>query len=249
MNPTERFSQRAQDYVAARPSYPDGALDALFGGLGDPRDLTVADLGAGTGISSRLLAARGAQVIAVEPNAKMREAAQPHPNVTWCAGTAEATGLDEASVDLVTVFQAFHWFDHADALREMLRILRPGGRGAVVYNERDEADPFTAAYGELVRRYALDETEERRAHALDVFARFRGWHRIRRSEVPNEQFLDVEGVVARARSSSYLPQTGAVADELHAALRALAAAYLVDGRVTMRMQTIVVTGEAGADGA
>ena len=249
MNPTQRFTKRAQDYAAARPSYPDAALDALFAGLGDPRELTVADLGAGTGISSRLLAERGAQVIAVEPNAKMREAAQPHPNVSWCAGTAEATGLDEASIDLVTAFQAFHWFDHADALREMLRILRPAGRAAVIYNERDDGDPFTAAYGDLVRRYALDETEARRAHGLDVFQSFRAWHTQRLSEVPNAQFLDTEGVVARARSSSYLPQTGPLADELHAALRALAATYAVDGLVALRMKTIVVTGDTGTDGA
>ena len=248
MSFTERFADRAADYVAGRPSYPAAALDALFDGLGDAQDVLAADLGAGTGISSRLLAERGARVLAIEPNQAMREAAEPHPRVEWIAGTAEWTGLDEASIDLVTAFQAFHWFDHAKALHEMVRILRPGGRAAVVYNERDESDPFTAAYGDLVRAYATDETERRRADALDAFAAFEGWRMRRRIEVRNEQPLDIDGVLARARSTSYLPKTGPKADELHAAVRALFAQHARDGRVVMAMRTIVVIGDVGADG-
>ena len=90
-----------------------------------PRDVFAADLGAGTGISSRLLAERGAHVLAIEPNQAMREAAEPHPHVEWVAARRNATGLHEASVDLVTAFQAFHWFDHAEGAREIVRILRP----------------------------------------------------------------------------------------------------------------------------
>ncbi len=248
MSFTERFGDRAGDYVAGRPSYPAEALDALFDGLGDARDVLAADLGAGTGISSRLLAERGAQVLAIEPNQAMREAAEPHPRVEWIAGTAEWTGLDEASIDLVTAFQAFHWFDQAKALREMVRILRPGGRAAVIYNERDEHDPFTAAYGHIVRAYQTDETERRRADALQLFAAFEGWHTRGRIEVRNEQSQDQEGVLARARSSSYLPKTGPKADELHAAVRVLFARHAANGRVVMTMRTIVAIGDVGADG-
>ncbi len=248
MSFTERFADRATDYVAGRPSYPAAALAALFVGLGDARDVLVADLGAGTGISARLLAERGAQVLAIEPNQAMREAAEPHPHVEWVTGTAESTGLDEASIDLVTAFQAFHWFDHAKALREMVRVLRPGGRAAVIYNERDENDPFTAAYGDLVRAYTLDDTERRRADGLEAFAAFEGWHARRRIEVRNEQPQDLDGVLARARSSSYLPKTGPRADELHAAVRTLFAQYARDGRVIMTMRTIVAIGDVGADG-
>ena len=248
MSFTGRFADRATDYVAGRPSYPAAALDALFDGLGDASGVLAVDLGAGTGISSRLLADRGAQVLAIEPNAAMRDAAEPHPRVEWIAGTAESTGLDEASADLVTAFQAFHWFDHAKALREIVRILRPGGRAAVIYNERDESDPFTTAYGDLVRAYQLDETERRRADGLEAFAAFEGWHAKRRIEVRNEQAQDLDGVLARARSSSYLPKTGPAADELHEAIRALVAQHARDGRVVMVMRTIVVTGDVGADG-
>jgi SAM-dependent methyltransferase len=248
MSFTERFADRAADYVAGRPSYPAAALDALFDGLGDPQDVLAADLGAGTGISSRLLAERGAQVLAVEPNAAMREAAEPHPRVEWVAGSAEWTGFGEASIDLVTAFQAFHWFDDAKALREMVRILRPGGRAAVIYNERDESDPFTAAYGDLVRAYQTDETERRRAGGLEAFAAFEGWQTKRRMEVRNEQSLDLDGVLARARSTSYLPKEGLKADELHDAIRALVARFARDGQIVMTMRTIVVTGDAGAGG-
>jgi ubiquinone/menaquinone biosynthesis C-methylase UbiE len=245
----ERFTGRADAYVAGRPGYPAAAIDVLFEGLGDPREVVAADLGAGTGISTRLLAERGATVLALEPNQAMREAAEPHARVEWLPGTAEATGLGEASIDLVTAFQAFHWFDHAPALREMVRILRPGGRAAVVYNERDERDPFTAAYGDLVRRYQTDETERRRADGLAAFAAFEGWHAPRRVEVRNEHELDLDGVLARVRSTSYLPKTGALAQELEKAILALAAQHARDGRVVMVMRTIVFIGDVGADGA
>ena len=246
MSFTGRFTERADDYAAARPSYPDAVLDVLFDGLGDPREVVVADLGAGTGISSRLLAQRGAHVIAIEPNEPMRAAAEPDPNVEWRDGTAEHTGLEEADIDLVTAFQAFHWFDHTQALDEIVRILRPGGRAAVVYNERDESDPFTAAYGAIVRRFRTDETERRRADGLAAFAAFEGWVAKRRIELRNGQSLDAEGVLARSRSTSYLPKAGPLADELHAAVRALVAEHAKDGRVTMALRTIVVAADVGA---
>ena len=248
MNPTGRFTDRASDYAAARPSYPAEALDAIFAEMGDAAALTVADLGAGTGISSRLLADRGARVLAVEPNAAMREAAAPHAGVTWLAATAEATGLDEASVDVVTVFQAFHWFDHRRALREIVRILRPGGRGAVVYNERDESDPFTAAYGDLVRHFRTDDTEQRRADGLEAFAQFEAWHAPRRLRFSNAQELDRNGLVARTRSSSYLPKEGRAGEELYSELGRLFTQYARDGKVTLLMETIVARGDTGGDG-
>jgi SAM-dependent methyltransferase len=248
MSFTERFSDRAGDYVSGRPSYPPAVLDVLFDGLGDPADVVAADLGAGTGISSRLLAERGARVLAVEPNQAMRDAAEPHPRVEWIAARAEATGLHEASVDLVTAFQAFHWFHQRAALDEMIRILRPAGRAALIYNERDETDAFTAAYGDLVRRFQTDETERRRADGLEAFAAFEAWKDKRRAEVRNDHVLDLDGVLARARSTSYLPKDGVAGKELHEAIGALVARFVRDGRVTMVMRTIVVTGDAGAAG-
>jgi SAM-dependent methyltransferase len=246
---TERFTSRAEAYASGRPSYPQAALDVLLEGLGDPSDVLVADLGAGTGISARLLAARGARVLAIEPNQAMREAAAPDPRVEWIAASAEWTGLAEASVDLVTAFQAFHWFDPRKALDEIVRILRPGGRAAVIYNGRDESDPFSAGYGDLVRRFQTDETERSRIDGIATFTAFPIWHGgPRRTEVANEQQLDLDGVLARARSTSYLPKEGPAGDELNAALRALFARHAHAGRVTMKLTTVVVAGDVGADG-
>lgn len=246
MSFTGRFSDRADDYTAGRPSYPDAAVDMLFDGLGEPGDVVAVDLGAGTGISSRLLAERGATVIAVEPNQAMRDAAEPHPRVEWVAGSAEWTGLAEASADLVTAFQAFHWFDHAQALEEIVRITRPGGRAAVIYNERDENDPFTAAYGAIVRKFQTDETERRRADGLEAFAAFEGWVAKRRAAFRNEHRLGADALAARVGSTSYLPKTGAAAGRLRDEVRALFAQHARDGAVVMVMRTIVVAGDVGA---
>ena len=146
MNPLSRFSDRAADYAKYRPSYPDEAIAILLEGLGNPSQLLAADIGAGTGISSPLLAQRGVRVIAIEPNEAMREAASPHPLVEFQDGAAEATNLPDTSVDLVTCFQAFHWFNPEPTLEVFHRILKPTGRLAVVWNDRDRNNELTQSY-------------------------------------------------------------------------------------------------------
>jgi SAM-dependent methyltransferase len=236
---TERFSDLAGAYVAARPSYPPESVDVIIEGLGDPASLAVADLGAGTGISSRVIAARGPFVYAIEPNAKMREAAAADARVRWVDGTAEATTLPDASVDVVAAFQAWHWVDHAPGVAEARRILRPGGRLAAIYNERDERDPFTAAYGTVIMKYATDATEQRRANALAAFGEIEP-ARTKRFEYGNVQHLDRAGLHQRAESSSYLPQKNDVARAMHAELDNLFDVSQKDGVVNMRLVTLVV---------
>src|SRR5688572_25218508 len=107
LDPRNRFSDRANDYAKCRPDYSDEAVRAILDGFDRPR---VADVGAGTGISSRRLAHNGARVMAIEPNRSMIEAAEAHEDVEFIVASAEMTTLDDASVDIVTCFQAFHWF-------------------------------------------------------------------------------------------------------------------------------------------
>src|SRR5262245_840572 len=126
MDPTERFSARADAYARARPSYPQAVFDVLREHYTLAEGTVGADLGAGTGIFSRLLLEAGAVVFAVEPNADMRlEAERSVPSARApffrsIAARAEETSLPAASIDLVTAAQAFHWFDIEQARRECL---------------------------------------------------------------------------------------------------------------------------------
>jgi SAM-dependent methyltransferase len=205
MRSTQRFGERAPAYASYRPSYPDEAIDAVLAGVGNPGQLVIADVGAGTGISSRLFADRCARVIAIEPNAAMRGVASHHPRVQWRDGAAEDTGLADASVDVVVACQAFHWFATPTAMNEFARVARK--RVAILQYERDERGAFTKAYGDVVRAYARDDTEALRMRALATFAGFpKG--RMTQAAFTSMQKLDLDGVIGRAASSSYLPNGG-----------------------------------------
>lgn len=143
------FSRGARQYAAARPGYPPEVVDwAVPAGA-----RTVLDLGAGTGKLTAVLVARGLDVVAVEPSDEMRAIlAESLPTVRALAGSAESVGLPDASVDAVTVAQAWHWFDPVAASQEIARALRPGGWLTVLWNVRDDDEPWVAAFTEIVQR-------------------------------------------------------------------------------------------------
>ena len=159
MSAPDRFLGRAGVYAAARPSYPQALGEWMMerGLLSGP----VTDIGAGTGLFTRLLLAHGARVHAVEPNPEMRaqleEALRSELEsgyLTVQDGTSEATGLPDASVSLITAAQAAHWFSPEPTVREFRRVLRPGGHVLLVWNDwRGEDVPFNRAYGEVVRGF------------------------------------------------------------------------------------------------
>lgn len=239
-NATERFSERATAYGQHRPTYPKPAIDALLRGLGSEDHLIVADVGAGTGISANLLAQRVANVIAVEPNAAMRGKGEPRPNVHWEDGSAEALPLPDKSVDLAVAFQAFHWFDPLRAFAEFARVSRR--RVALVQYERDESQPFSAAYAAIVRRYATDDTEALRLRTMETFKKLAGGA-LRESVVPSKQRLTLEGVIGRVDSSSYLPREGEAAQALRAEMRGLFDRFARDGYVEMAMNVYVLAAD------
>ena len=239
MDSRERFGSRAENYATYRPTHAPEAVDAVLEGLGDPADLVVADIGAGTGLSSELFAERGATVIAIEPNAAMRAKAKLDARVAWRDGSAEATGLQDKSADLVVACQAFHWFATPQAMAELTRVARR--RIAVLQYERDERDTFTAAYGEIVRRYATDDTEELRRRGLAFFESYPGARLV--CSPTSTQQLDLAALVGRAASSSYLPASGAMGDRLVADLHALFDRFQRDGHVTMHLVTYALTAD------
>ncbi|MBD2088395.1 class I SAM-dependent methyltransferase [Microcoleus sp. FACHB-1515] len=244
-NPRDRFSNRAEDYSRYRPTYPTEAIDWTLDGLSDPATLTIADIGAGTGISSRLLGDRGATVWAIEPNETMRSAAEPHPRVEFRSGTAEATGLDANCVDLITCCQSFHWFEPIATLQEFHRILRSGGRVALMWNERDQADPFTAEHTAVIRKAAatdfFDHPSRKSADPLSESDRFTDY---RKQSFPNQQPLSLDAMIGLALSASYIPKSGAVYEQLLVDLRDLFDRWNQNSIVTLVYQTNVYLAEA-----
>jgi ubiquinone/menaquinone biosynthesis C-methylase UbiE len=145
------FARTAALYERARPEYAPAAVAYLVERLGLGPGRTVLDLGAGTGKLSRALVTSGARVIAVEPLAEMR--AHVPAGIETLAGTAEKIPLEDDTVDAVTVAQAFHWFDEDAAGAEIRRVLRAGGMLGLVSNRRDDSDPTTRAFGEILARH------------------------------------------------------------------------------------------------
>src|SRR5262249_53348169 len=161
------FTELADCYARCRPGYPEAALDDLLTRCGLNAASLVVDVGCGTGISSRQMAARGVPVLGIEPNRAMLAQAlrdtpaDAMPLLRYQAGQAEATGLADGAASLVLAAQAFHWFDANGALREFHRILRPSGWVALLWNERDDTDAFTAAYGAVIRSHPEAAAVER----------------------------------------------------------------------------------------
>jgi len=149
--PANAFGLAAEDYERARPTYPPEAIALLEREVGVGPGARVCDLAAGTGKLTRLLAATGAEVVAVEPVPGMRDALTVVvPGVDAHDGTAEAIPFPDGSFDVVTVAQAFHWFRFDEALAEITRVLRPGGRLAVLFNERDARVPWVAEWNQAI---------------------------------------------------------------------------------------------------
>lgn len=252
-DPTERFSDRASDYVKARPSYPPELLGILRAECGLGERSIVADLGSGTGIFTRLLLESGARVHAVEPNDEMRAAAErelgANPRFASVRGRAEATTLPPASIDLATAAQAFHWFDVEATRRELVRIVKPGKHVALVWNDRDvKSTAFLRDFEALLVAHCPKYPElQGKADATAKFDAVFGAGRWQRTMLPNDQRLDREGLVARVMSASYAPKTGTREhDAIVLALGALHDRYAEGGTVRIAYGTVVVHGRIGA---
>jgi SAM-dependent methyltransferase len=249
-HPTERFSSRVENYVQFRPSYPPALLADLESLDALTPSSVVVDVGAGTGLLTKLFLDHGNRVLGVEPNEPMRKAGQhflkPYPLFTSINGTAEHTTLPSSSFDLVVAGQAFHWFDRDKARDEFRRILHLPAWVALIWNERDlAASPFQAGYEQLVQTYAHDyhEVDHRRINAAVIADFFGGSDRFHLFTHQNHQPLTPDQIRGRWLSSSYAPAPGHPRhEESLAALNTLITTHLRGPTLPFAYQTKMYVG-------
>jgi SAM-dependent methyltransferase len=225
------FSRAAAEYERGRPGYPAAVLEPL----GLSRGLVVLDLAAGTGKLTRMLAGSGARVIAVEPVAEMR-AALP-ASVEVLDGTAERIPLGDGSVDLVTVAQAFHWFDGDAALAEIQRVLRPNGRLALLWNHRVEDAPANVAIDAIVDPHLAGVPTHRGERWRAAFGRTTLFGPLQEHVFDNEQVLDADGLADRIGSISFI---ASLPEEERARVLADVRTLAAGGPVTVPYRTEVL---------
>ncbi len=226
LHPATRGFERAELYERGRPSYPRAAVDRIVSRLDLRPGRTVLDLAAGTGKLTRLLVPSGAALIAVEPVLEMRRALEQHvPEAAALAGTAERIPLVDRSVDAVTVGQAFHWFRQDEALREIHRVLRPGGGVALIWNARDERHPVQAALSEVIDPLEADTPRRKQRDWRSLLADSGLFDRCERALFEHEQEVDEQGLVERVTSISFIATARQeVRDEVEERVRSIARA-------------------------
>jgi ubiquinone/menaquinone biosynthesis C-methylase UbiE len=199
------FQAGAAAYESARPGYPDEAIATLGEELGITTGTEVCDLAAGTGKLSRRLIELGASVLAVEPVEAMREQARATvPEAQVVDGTAEAIPLPDASFDVVTVAQAFHWFDADAALAEIARVLKPGGGLAILWNERDERTAWVAEMSRLIRWHERTVSRYQHVDWAEIVGASERYTPLAERSVPWAQPMTREVLADRVRSISYI---------------------------------------------
>jgi ubiquinone/menaquinone biosynthesis C-methylase UbiE len=230
------FEQVAELYERVRPEYPAAAVAWLLGQLGLGAGSTVLDLGAGTGKLTRALTPRVGRVVAVDPGVNMlAQLRAAVPQAEALRGTAESIPLPDACVDGVVCGQSFHWFRQADALPEILRVLRSGGGLGLIWNVRDPDDEVQQAVSELMAplvpagRRPMPATVARLAEATS-------FGDLTSKAFAFTQELDGDGLAARIASISFVAAADAEQQRrLGGALRSLVADR--GGTVTFRYRT------------
>jgi SAM-dependent methyltransferase len=240
-----RFSDRVENYVKYRPDYPREIVAYLADAIGLVPEWTIADIGCGPGISSRMFLENGNRVIGVEPNDAMRRAAPEYlaeyGNFSIVDGRSDATTLADASVDMIVAAQAFHWFEAEKARPEFARILKPLGHVVLIWNLRlEDASPFLVEYEDFIRRYSEDYVAVRHNNITDAeIAGFLG-PEFNKKTFANKQIFDFEGIKGRLLSSSYIPnETYAGYATMVEELRELFAKHAVADRIEILYDTIV----------
>jgi SAM-dependent methyltransferase len=252
LDPTKRFSNRVENYVKYRPTYPQDVISLLESECGLTPASVIADVGSGTGILSELFLKHGNRVFGVEPNREMRAAGDKllakYAKFSSIDATAEATMLVNTSTDFITAGQAFHWFDRERSRAEFARILKPGGWVVLMWNGfRVETSPVNNAYQQLVLKYGTDYQEVRReviGSDIESFYAPGVCHCVR---FEFRQGFDFEGLKGRLLSSSYAPEP----DHPHyqpmlLELQEIFDDHQKDGKISLHYETELYYGQLSA---
>jgi ubiquinone/menaquinone biosynthesis C-methylase UbiE len=248
-NGTTRFSNRVEQYVKYRPRYPKEIIPFLEKNVGLNSSFIIADVGSGTGISSKLFLDNGNKVLAVEPNNEMRTKAEKllndYDSFISINGTAEHTKLSDESIDMIIAGQAFHWFDAAKTKIEFRRISKPHTHCVLIWNERLVTSGFEKEYEQLLFNYATDYKEvDHRNVSEQMIAEFFAPNDFLLKAFPNQQIFNFEGIKGRLLSSSYVPdQTHENFPSMIAALQKIFDEYEVNNNVQFNYDTKVYIGK------
>ncbi len=241
LSPTKRFSNRVENYVKYRPSYPSDIIPFFENTFGLRTDQRIADIGSGTGLFAELLLLKGYRVTCIEPNTEMRKAAEDklghYAGFSSRKHRAEHTGLRSNSVDLITVAQAFHWMDPVATKVEFQRILKTGGHIVLAWNIRKTDTPFLHEYNLLKNRFAIDQQQPERINE-SIIETFLTPASIKFHSFPNTQLLNFDGLKGQLLSASYIPLPGHESyDSMISALVKLFVDYNENGTVKMDYET------------
>lgn len=245
---TERFSDKVQDYIQYRPSYPVKMIEYVCNELNLNNTSYVADIGSGTGILTKLLVDKCKMIFGVEPNTNMREASvrqlSKYDNFIPVNGTSENTTLNDNSIDFITVAQAFHWFNIEATMLEFQRIIRKNGLMILIWNNRINNTDFLKVYEQLLRQYATDYNEVNHKNISEDTIKKLYKINYNKLTYENYQEFDFSGVIGRLSSCSYTPKKNTkeyriIYDELESAFNH----YSVDNKIKFNYETEMYIGE------
>ena len=250
MNSKEKFSNKVSDYMKYRPTYPKEFINYLINELGFSKNTVIADVGAGTGMLTYLLADKVKQIYAIEPNYNMRSACKDYceefNNFTAIDGSAEETGLLNHSVDFIVVAQAFHWFDRGKSKMEFYRILKPNGKVILAWNSRVAENTFIKENDKLCRRVCpeFEGFSGGIGNGPELFSDFFKNGFCESKVFENDRLLSLEEYIGGSLSASYAPAEG---DENYQefidGLKELFEKYSRDGIVLLPNKTRSYVGE------
>ncbi|MFX0059713.1 MAG: class I SAM-dependent methyltransferase [Candidatus Hodarchaeota archaeon] len=244
IDPKVRFSSRVDNYIKYRPKYPQEIIKFLTEKRILTKESKIADIGSGTGILSELFLKNGNPVYGVEPNIDMRKAGEilleKYANFFSVDGSAESTGIEKMSIDLITAGQAFHWFNIEKAKLEFKRILKPNGYVVLIWNNRKkEGNNFSHEYENLVSKYGIDYKEVRKQEgAVGKFFNYE------RKIFYNYQETDYEGFKGRFLSASYIPlEDDPIFPEMISKLKEIFFKFEKNGIIKLEYDTEVYYGQ------